>query len=271
IFFGFFGVYQAAPAELSDSKSARILKFDYDDSGKGPYRYGFESSDGITKEESGEVHYAGTKREFIKVTGVYSYPGPDGVMYEVRYTADDQGFHPEGDHIKVPPFVPWVHHDDETNDIDGQVPDSANFESGQYISEVVRTTPKPEYLPSTTTSYLPSTPSSTPKPTYTSGENILETFRPQENCLQCSGVEQESNGSAPGPNTVYLPSTVGPTVADDALNHNLLSTPRPNPEIHFHSTAEPQIRNFRDVSPTTPQQMMLIIGPMGLQMIPVMK
>lgn len=35
----------------------------------------------------------------MKVTGFFSYIGSDGVNYEVRYTADENGFRPEGKHI----------------------------------------------------------------------------------------------------------------------------------------------------------------------------
>nr|AYA49880.1 cuticular protein 8 [Leptinotarsa decemlineata] len=95
---------------LDDPKSARILKYDFDNIGEGPYHFSFETSDGISRQEVGEIANAETEHEFVKVLGSFSYLGPDGVRYEVRYTADDQGFHPEGDHIKVPPFVPWIHH-----------------------------------------------------------------------------------------------------------------------------------------------------------------
>lgn len=40
------------------------------------------------------------------VSGSFSYTGPDGVQYSVRYTADENGFHPEGAHLPTPPPIP---------------------------------------------------------------------------------------------------------------------------------------------------------------------
>lgn len=40
------------------------------------------------------------------VSGSYSYTGPDGVQYSVTYTADEQGFHPQGAHLPTPPPIP---------------------------------------------------------------------------------------------------------------------------------------------------------------------
>ncbi|CAH1983157.1 unnamed protein product [Acanthoscelides obtectus] len=94
----------------SSDSGAQILNQDFERAENGDYKFSFETSNGISQEETAETHYEGTEDQFLKVTGSYSYTGPDGVVYTVRYTADDQGFHPEGDHIKVPPFVPWVHH-----------------------------------------------------------------------------------------------------------------------------------------------------------------
>ncbi|XP_072393418.1 uncharacterized protein [Diabrotica undecimpunctata] len=402
--------------QLDDSKNARILKFDYDDSGKGPYRFGYETSNGISREESSEVHYPGTKHEFLKVTGMFAYPGPDGVMYEVRYTADDQGFHPEGDHIKVPPFVPWVHHHSEDGSENNDIPDSG---TGEQVINFVQTTARPstEYLPSSTptsTTYLPPT-SSTPETEYSSsnditnvksteiksgnfahskvisdgfgkpsnidlslinprinsvvpsdisiaannaqmllknlattqsepnildnlnssplmalvsnpqilenlspgspitpviimpnmvlstisndfpnqqlisGEllleglksvndahaqvqppksNILEILKASpianpppssqelkgENILDQFRTNLGSEGSAPGTNIVYLPPSTGRPNVDDSLENNLLSTPKPNPELYFHSTAESQTQ-LRFATPAPPTMM----------------
>lgn len=73
----------------------------------------FSSSDGISREEEGQFPNPDPAHQGAFVKGSYSYTGDDGVVYTVHYTADDNGFHPEGDHIKVPPFVPWLHHHHE--------------------------------------------------------------------------------------------------------------------------------------------------------------
>lgn len=40
------------------------------------------------------------------MSGSYSYTGPDGVQYTITYTADADGFHPQGAHIPTPPPIP---------------------------------------------------------------------------------------------------------------------------------------------------------------------
>lgn len=40
------------------------------------------------------------------VHGIYSYTGPDGVVYTVAYTADENGFVAKGDHLPTPPPIP---------------------------------------------------------------------------------------------------------------------------------------------------------------------
>lgn len=37
----------------------------------------------------------GTDNEIQSVRGSYSYTGPDGVLYEVTYIADENGFQPQ--------------------------------------------------------------------------------------------------------------------------------------------------------------------------------
>lgn len=46
---------------------------------------------GIKAQEQGEVKNKGTDNEIQSVRGSYSYTGPDGVLYEVTYIADENG------------------------------------------------------------------------------------------------------------------------------------------------------------------------------------
>ena len=61
----------------------------------------YETSDGITRAETGEVKNVGQDNEFVAVRGTYSYTAADGQVYTVNYIADENGFQPQGDHIPV--------------------------------------------------------------------------------------------------------------------------------------------------------------------------
>lgn len=54
----------------------------------------FTAENGIKAQEQGEVKNKGTDNEIQSVRGSYSYTGPDGVLYEVTYIADENGFQP---------------------------------------------------------------------------------------------------------------------------------------------------------------------------------
>lgn len=61
--------------------------------------FSYETSNGISSEESGEVKNEGREDESIAVRGQFSFVGPDGVTYTVQYIADENGFQPQGAHI----------------------------------------------------------------------------------------------------------------------------------------------------------------------------
>lgn len=42
----------------------------------------------------------------MHATGFFKYTGPDNVIYEVQYTADEEGFKPIGAHLPQPPAIP---------------------------------------------------------------------------------------------------------------------------------------------------------------------
>ncbi|KAG5880318.1 hypothetical protein JTB14_018523 [Gonioctena quinquepunctata] len=90
---------QVRVVPTGDSKAALIVRYDSDNIGLGQYGYNVETSDGQKKEESGQLVNAGTKEEHVAVQGKYSYPGLDGVLYEVVYIADKDGFRAQGAHL----------------------------------------------------------------------------------------------------------------------------------------------------------------------------
>lgn len=57
----------------------------------------YETGNGIQAQESGQNANA---------HGSYSYTAPDGQHITVSYTADENGFHPQGDHLPTPPPIP---------------------------------------------------------------------------------------------------------------------------------------------------------------------
>jgi len=55
----------------------------------GSYSFGYETQDGTTREETGEMTGSG-----YSVSGSWSYLGPDGIVRTVVFTADQNGFRP---------------------------------------------------------------------------------------------------------------------------------------------------------------------------------
>ncbi|XP_039759608.1 uncharacterized protein LOC120633465 [Pararge aegeria] len=66
------------------------------------YAYGYDTSNGIRAEEEG------TATNGVKAKGSYSYIGDDGNVYEVTYTADENGFLPKGAHLPTAPPIPDI-------------------------------------------------------------------------------------------------------------------------------------------------------------------
>ncbi|XP_017785785.1 PREDICTED: pupal cuticle protein 20-like [Nicrophorus vespilloides] len=70
------------------------------------YHYLYETENGILAEEQGKLANVGTDDEGMRAHGFFTYTGPDAVEYTVKYTADENGFVPEAQHLPTPPPVP---------------------------------------------------------------------------------------------------------------------------------------------------------------------
>uniref|UniRef100_A0A336M5U5 CSON004602 protein n=1 Tax=Culicoides sonorensis TaxID=179676 RepID=A0A336M5U5_CULSO len=62
------------------------------------YYFVYETVDKQRREESGGFEEINGVKSY-KVRGSYSYTGPDGIFYEIKYESDKDGFKPKGRHI----------------------------------------------------------------------------------------------------------------------------------------------------------------------------
>lgn len=71
-----------------------------DNIGLGGYNYGYELSNGQYHQESGQLTNAGSENEALAVRGNYGWVDPvTNQRYDVSYVADENGFHPQGEHL----------------------------------------------------------------------------------------------------------------------------------------------------------------------------
>nr|CAD7426176.1 unnamed protein product [Timema monikensis] len=68
----------------------------------------YETANSISQSESGYLKNAGAGEgaEAQTVQGSYSYTGPDGITINLAYTADENGFQAQGDHLPRSPPIP---------------------------------------------------------------------------------------------------------------------------------------------------------------------
>ncbi|GLV39282.1 Cuticular protein 49Ab [Carabus blaptoides fortunei] len=96
---------QGSAAGKYDNRNYAIIRQEGDILEDG-YHYLYETENGILGEEQGKLANRGTDAEGMKAHGFYTYTGPDSIVYTVTYTADENGFIPQGDHLPTPPPIP---------------------------------------------------------------------------------------------------------------------------------------------------------------------
>ncbi|KAK3926763.1 Larval cuticle protein LCP-17 [Frankliniella fusca] len=62
----------------------------------------FETRDGAVHEDQGVLR-PGPEGPVLHRSGSHRYTAPDGRLIQLRYTADDTGYHPVGDHLPTAP------------------------------------------------------------------------------------------------------------------------------------------------------------------------
>ncbi|TMW53152.1 hypothetical protein DOY81_001770 [Sarcophaga bullata] len=86
----------ARPNAYDAQAETRSFKSDLKEDGS--YQYEFDTTNGIAAQEAGVGGYY--------ASGSSAYYAPDGQLITLTYTADENGFHPSGDHLPTPPPVP---------------------------------------------------------------------------------------------------------------------------------------------------------------------
>lgn len=89
----------ARPQVSEADRNAVVLRLDNDNIGLDAYSYGYETSNGIQQQETGQINQISKDESELTVRGSYTYRGPDGIVYTVNYIADRNGFQPQGAHI----------------------------------------------------------------------------------------------------------------------------------------------------------------------------
>lgn len=97
-----FGAVSAVPVE----DVVPIVSQTMDVSPDGQYHYSFESGNGIKAQQDGELKVFDKDVAAEVVHGGFEYKGDDGQVYSISYTADENGYQPQGAHLPVAPPVP---------------------------------------------------------------------------------------------------------------------------------------------------------------------
>ncbi|XP_075163085.1 pupal cuticle protein Edg-78E-like [Haematobia irritans] len=83
---------------ISSDGNARTLNHINEVHSDGSYDFAYQTSNGISVSETGVgSSYA---------SGSYSYTSPEGQNIALTYTADENGYQPQGDHLPTPPPIP---------------------------------------------------------------------------------------------------------------------------------------------------------------------
>lgn len=93
------------PAAPSSSDKDTVIQKLESDVGIDGYKFAYETSDGVAREESAQLKNIAPDVDALQVQGTVSWTAPDGQKFTVRYVADENGFQPQGDHLPVAPVA----------------------------------------------------------------------------------------------------------------------------------------------------------------------
>ncbi|XP_022909082.1 endocuticle structural glycoprotein SgAbd-4-like [Onthophagus taurus] len=91
---------------IAPGQQIAILRQDSVLNPDGSYQWSYETENGISANEQGQLKNVGGKEPGIDAQGGFQYTAPDGTPIQLTYRADENGFQPQGAHLPVPPPIP---------------------------------------------------------------------------------------------------------------------------------------------------------------------
>lgn len=83
-------------------QSAKTVRELNDINPDGSFNYAFETENQIFAEAQGFLKDEKTQ----VIQGQYQFTSPEGQVIRLVYVADEDGFHPQGEHLPTPPPIP---------------------------------------------------------------------------------------------------------------------------------------------------------------------
>lgn len=93
---------QVVARQYNNEGHWQILRDSRQQSPTGDYAFEYETENGIHQSEQNNAVPPQSQRS----TGFYEYKSPEGQTIRVDYTADENGFQPQGAHLPVGPEIP---------------------------------------------------------------------------------------------------------------------------------------------------------------------
>ncbi|XP_023942927.1 larval cuticle protein LCP-17 [Bicyclus anynana] len=83
-----------------------ILRQDSNINPDGSFQYSYETGNGISAAANGAVRNIGAENPALQIQGEFQYPGDDGKPIGLSYTADENGYVPQGSILPTSPPIP---------------------------------------------------------------------------------------------------------------------------------------------------------------------
>ncbi|XP_055919250.1 endocuticle structural glycoprotein SgAbd-3-like [Eupeodes corollae] len=95
-----------AAVNCADLKEDPVLVQESKIEADGIFHVRLETAGGTKITQEGHLKHTSGVEDSEVVEGEFLFKGDDGKEYDVKYTADENGYQPQGEHLPTPPPIP---------------------------------------------------------------------------------------------------------------------------------------------------------------------